>query len=186
MLLRLLVAGVLLLGLLVNAGVSEDLLPAGFVNTAQEDFGDLVGGGDYGLGNQVPVETVTRGELKEVRVFRSPELRLSRSRKASMQVLLGNVTGVYVWIETPPVQGHWHLTIDIVYPDGTRRELFGKDMKREVRDWMIVVPGTLLECRMYSRTTAETLNRKFRLNISPEMYAIWPDYLPVPYRTIFE
>jgi len=55
MLLRLVVAGVLLLGLLVNAGVSEDLLPAGFVNTAQEEFGNLVSGGDYGLGNQVPV-----------------------------------------------------------------------------------------------------------------------------------
>ena len=119
-------------------------------------------------------------------MFRSPELSLSRSRKASLQVLLGNVTGVYLWIETPPVQGHWHLTIDLVYPDGARRELFGKDMKREVSDWMPVVPGTLLECRMDARMTAETLNRKFRLSISPEMYAICPDYLPVPYRTIFE
>lgn len=184
--LRLLVTVVLLLGLLVNAGGSEDLLPAGFVNTVQEDFGNLVSGGDYGLGNQVRVETVTHGELKEVRVFRSPELKLSHSRKASMQVLLGNVTGVYVWIETPPVQGHWHLTIDLVYPDGTRRELYGKDMKREVRDWLVVVPGTLLDCRMYSRTTAITLNRKFSLNISPELYAIWPNYLPVPYQTITE
>lgn len=186
MFLRLLVAGMLLLGFLVNAGVSEDLLPAGFVNTAQEDFGDLVGGGEYGLGNQVRVETVTQGELKEVRVFRSPELKLSRSRKASMQVLLGNTTGVYVWIETPPVQGSWHLNIDIVYPDGARRELYGKDVKPGVRDWLPVVPGTLLDCRMSSRTKAITLSRKFRLNISPEMYAIWPDYLPVPYRTIFE
>lgn len=184
--LRLLVAVVLLLGFLVHAGVSEDLLPAGFVNTVQQDFGDLVGGGEYGLGNQVPVEVVTKGDLKEVRVFRSPELRLSRSRKASLQVLLGNTTGVYVWIETPPVQGHWHLTIELVYPDGARRELFSKDMKREVRDWMPVVPGTLLDCQMYSKTTAITLSRKFRLNISPEIYSIWPDYLPVPYRTIFD
>jgi hypothetical protein len=182
----LLVTLVLLLGFLANAGVSEDQLPAGVVNTALEDFGDLVGGGDYGLGNHVRVETVTQGDRKEVRVFRSPELKLSRSRKASFQVLLGNVTGVYLWIETPPVQGHWHLTIDLVYPDGARQELFSKDMKREVRDWMAVVPGTLLDCRMYTKTTAITLSRKFRFNISPEIYSIWPDYLPVPYRTIFE
>ena len=186
MLLRLIVAGVLLLGLLVNAGVSEDLLPAGFVNTAQEEFGNLVSGGDYGLGNQVPVEVVTQGDRKEVRVFRSPELKLSHSRKARLQVLLGNVDAIYLWIETPPTQGDWHLTIDLVYPDGTRRELYSRTMNPQVRDWITVVPGTLLDCQMYSRTTALKLNRKFRLNISPEMYAIWPDYLPVPYRTIFE
>jgi len=119
-------------------------------------------------------------------VFRSPELKLSHSRKASMQVLLGNVDGIYLWIEAPPVQGHWHLTIDLVYPDGARRELYSRTMNPQVRDWITVVPGTLLDCQMYSRTTALKLNRKFRLNISPEMYAIRPDYLPVPYRTIFE
>jgi hypothetical protein len=171
-LLRLLVAGVLLLGLLVNAGVSEDLLPAGFVNTAQEDFGNLVGGGEYGLGNRVFVETVIQGDRKEVRVFRSPELRLSHSRKASFQVLLGNTTEVYVWIETPPVQGHWHLTIDLVYPDGARRELLSKDKKGSETDASCL---GLLDCQMYSKTTAIP-RRKFRLNISPEIYSIWPDY----------
>ena len=184
---KILITGVLLLGLLLTPAGAETLLPAGVVNTALEDFGNTVSGGDYGLGNATPVEVVGQGERREVRIFRSPELQLSRQRRASMQVLLGDVKGVYVWVETPPVQGHWQLTIDLLYQDGTRHTIFNKSMNRGVRDWVEVEPHIRLDCQIYSRTTAMKLNRRFILNVSPpEFWVTWPEYLPIPYRTFFE
>ncbi len=94
---------------------------------ALPEFGqDLIIPGDYGLGNVIPVEEVLRGTERVVRIFRSPELRISHKRPAEMQVLLGNVQGLYVWINTPPMQGEWTLTIDLLYADGTRKNIFGK------------------------------------------------------------
>jgi hypothetical protein len=182
---KILLNGLLLLGLLLTPAGAEDLLPAGVVNTAREDFGMVALTGDYGLGNVTPVEVVGKGERREVRVFRSPNLRLFKKR-ANMQVLLGNVDGVYVWVETPPVQGHWHLAIDVIYFDGTRNQIFSQDLKPGVRHYVGVTPNTRLDCRIFSKTTAVKLNRRFIMNVSPlEWWALWPEYVPVPYRTMF-
>lgn len=103
-----------------------------------------------------------------------------------MQVLLGDVRGVYVWIETPPVQGEWTLTVDMVYFDGTKERVLGKHVKPGIRDWVNVEPNTRLEIHLSTKTTAVKLNRRFILSVSPVMYAVWPDFVPVPYRTIFD
>jgi len=184
---KILINGLVLLGLLLTPAWAEELLPAGVVNTALEDFGNVISAVDYGQGNVVPLEVVGEGERREVRIFRSPELQLSRRKQASMQVLIGNVQGVYVWVETPPVQGHWHLTVDLLHQDGTRQTIFSRDLARGVRDVVDVQPHTRVECRISSRTTAIKLNRRFILNISPqEFWATWPDNQAIPYRSLFE
>jgi len=197
MLARALLTGLLILSLLAPSVRADefgldpkgyfDALPYDIVNVALPDFGqDIIIGGDYGLGNVTLVEEVHRGPKPEVRIFRSPDLLISHKRPAQMQVLLGNVRGLYVWIETPPVQGEWTLTIDLVYVDGTKRNIFGKQVKPGVCDFIFVEPLTRLECRLSTKTTAVKHNRRFVLTLSPVMYAVWPDLLPMPYRTIFD
>lgn len=166
-----------------------DALPYDIVNVALPDFGqDLIIPGDYGLGNVIPVEEVAvqRGQQKEVRIFRSPELRITHKRPADLQVLLGNVRGLYVWIDTPPLQGEWSLAIDLLYVDGTRKEVFAKKMKPGVRDFVHVEPHTRLFCHLSTKTTAVKVPMKFQLTLSPVLYAVYPDFLPMPYRTIFD
>ena len=144
MLARVLLTGFLIMSLLAPSARADefgldpkgyfDALPANIVNVALPEFGkDLIIPGDYGLGNVTPVEKVLRGTERVARIFRSPELRISHRRPAEMQVLLGNVRGLYVWIDTPPLQGEWSLTIDLLYVDGTRRNIFAKKMKPGVR-----------------------------------------------------
>jgi hypothetical protein len=187
----------LLLGLLVRPlGADEfglqpkgefDALPQGVVNTASPELGrDLLSGGDYGMGNTSAVEVVGPEARREVRIFRTPELPISHRRPAYFRVLLGEVTGLFAWIETPPVQGEWTLVIDRLDFDGAREEIFRKQMKPGIRQWVNVLPRTVIECRVTTKTTAVRLNRRFILTLSPVMYAVWPDFLPVPYRTIFD
>lgn len=187
-----------LLGLMLAAGAAADdfgltpkglfdNLPAGIVNVAQPDFGhDIIIPGDFGLGNTVKVEEWHRGAEREVRIFRTPELRISHKRPVQMEVLLGEVRTMYVWLETPPIQGAWHLTIAMEYFDGTRKEVLSKDMKPGVRDFFNVDPHTRLHVKLSTKTTAVKVPMKFILTLSPEMYAVYPDFLPVPYRTIFD
>lgn len=164
-----------------------DALPQGVVNVALAELGqDLIVGGDYGLGNVTPVEIVGEGSNQEVRIFRTPDLPISHRRPVIVQVRVGKVSGLFVWIETPPVQGQWTLAISRVHFDGIRENIFTKDIKPGGRDWVNVLPDTLIECRISTKTTAVKLNRRFKLTLSPTMYAVWPDYLPVPHRTIFE
>ena len=164
-----------------------DALPSDIVNVALPEFGqDLIIPGDYGLGNVTPVEEVFRGTERVVRIFRSPELRISHRRPAEMQVLLGNVRGLYVWLNTPPLQGEWTLSIDLLYADGTRKNIFGKKMKPGVRDFVYVEPHTRVACHLSTKTTAVKVPLKFVLTLSPVMYAVWPDLLPMPYRSIFD
>lgn len=197
MALRVLISTLLCLTLLVTAVGADDFglepkgmfdgLPAGIVNVAQRDFGqDIIIPGDYGLGNIVKVEEWRRGTEQEVRIFRTPELRISHKRPAQMEVLLGNVKTLYVWIETPPIQGAWHLTIDQEYFDGTRTQVLGKDMKPGVRDSFMVDPNTRLHVKLSTKTTAVKIPMKFNLTISPVIYAVYPDLQPMPYRTIFD
>jgi hypothetical protein len=164
-----------------------DALPAGIVNVAQQDFGqDLIIPGDYGLGNTVKVEEWRQGAQQEVRIFRTPMLRISHQRPAEMEVLVGAVKTLYVWIETPPIQGAWHLTIDTEYLDGTRTQVFSKDMKPGVRDFFDADPNTRVHLKLSTKTTAVKIPLKFVLTLSPVMYAVYPDFLPVPYRMIFD
>jgi hypothetical protein len=59
-------------------------------------------------------------------------------------------------------------------------------VKPGVRDFIFVEPHTRLDCRLSTKTTALKLNRRFILTLSPVMYAVWPDFLPRPYRMIFD
>ena len=164
-----------------------DALPSDIINVALPEFGqDLIIPGDYGLGNVTPVEEVFRGTERVVRIFRSPELRISHRRPAEMQVLLGNVRGLYVWLNTPPLQGEWTLSIDLLYVDGTSKNIFAKKMKPGVRDFVYVEPHTRVACHLSTRTTAVKVPQRFILTLSPVMYTVWPDLLPMPYRSIFD
>ena len=164
-----------------------DALPTGIVNVALPELGrDLLVGGDYGLGNAIPVEVVGTEANREVRIFRTPGLPISRTRPASGRVLLGQVRGLFVWIETPPVQGEWTLTLNLVHFDGNRETLFRKQMKPGIMTWVNVHPNTVIEWQLTTKTTAVRFNRKFNLTLSPVMYAVWPDFQPVPYRNIFD
>jgi hypothetical protein len=164
-----------------------DGLPAGFVNVARQEFGhNLIIPGDYGLGNIVKVEEWQRGNRHQVRLFRTPELRVSHTRPAKMEVLAGNVKMLYVWIETPPMQGSWRVTIDEQYFDGTSEQVFSKEMKPGVRNFFDLQPNTRLHITVSTKTTAVKVPMRFILTLSPVMYAVFPDLLPEPHRTIFE
>lgn len=200
---KILINGLFLLGLLLASPVQaqvgdivlpergmplgEESLPTGVVNTVLPEFGKFPLAGDYGLGNATPVETVGKGQHQEVRIFRSPKLRLQRrGYNANMQVLLGNVKGVFVWVETPMSQGHWNMNVDVLYLDGTRRNLFNKDMNRNVRDWVETEPHTRLDVSIYSKTRAVKVDRGFIVVVSPgDFWARYPGFLPVPYKTYF-
>jgi hypothetical protein len=187
-LVKILINVLVLLGLLLTPAGAQESLPAGVVNTALEDFGNnIISGPEYGLGNVTPVEVVGLGERREIRIFRSPELRLARYKKADMQVLLGNVKTVYVWLEAPPERVQLHLTVDLLYQDGTRRTVLSKDMNPGVVNYVFVEPHTRLDCHVSTKTMTIKLNRRFILTVSPvEVWATWPGFLPMPYRTVFE
>lgn len=180
---KILFNGLLLLGLLLTPAWAEDLLPSNVKNTALEDFGIVALAGDYGLGNVTPLEIVMGREgRREVRVFRSPELHFWKQR-AKMQVLLGNIRGAWIWVETPPVQGDWHLTVDLLHMDGTREQIVSQDMKPGVRQFVGVLPHTRVECHVSTKIKGKRyIPRKFVLTVSPvDSWAIWPDYLPIPF-----
>lgn len=194
---KVLVLSLLCWTLLVAAGRADefglepkglfDALPEGIVNVAQHEFGqDVIIPGDYGLGNLVKVEEWQRNSKPEVRIFRTPALRISHKRPAEMEVLLGKVKVLYVWIETPPLQGEWSLTIDEEHFDGTREQVFGKQMKPGVINFFDVDPDTRLHIKLTTKTTAVKVPLKFILTISPVIYAVYPDFQPIPFRTIYD
>ena len=197
MLARVFLTGVLMMSLLAASVRADEFgldpkgffgpLPSHIVNVALPEFGrDLIVPGDYGLGNATPVEEAFRGAERIVRIFRSPELRISHKRPAEMQVLLGNVRTLYVWLETPPLQGEWSLSIDLLYADGTRKNIYAKQMNPGVRDSLYVEPHTRVACHLSTKTTAVKVPLRFILTLSPVMYAVWPDLVPMPYRSIFD
>lgn len=182
-------AGFLIVGTLFATAVGEEELPADVVNVALPEFGDRIGpGSDYGLANIEPVEVgwgVGRG--REIRIVRTPrELRLSRRNEARFQVRLGEVKGVYFWIEAPPVHGQWHVSLTVVYPDGYRETIFSKDMRREGINFAWVPPRALLEIQVSSIEQTFKLSKRFIFTVSPVLISLWPNFLPVPNKSLWE
>jgi len=170
------------------AATTEGRLPAGVVNTAREEFGDKIGGGsDYGQANLRPVEVVsTQDGAQEIRVMRTPrELHLSRSHEAHFQVLMGNVKVVYFWIEAPRTHGQWHTSLTAIHPDGFRKVILDRDIRNRVVQFAYVEPGTSLEVRISTVEHASSITKHFFFTLSPIITAIWPDYLPTPFKSLW-
>ncbi len=165
----------------------DDWIPEGIVNIALGEFGDRIGGGDYGLGNHIPVDVIMIGAKQEIRAFRSPELHLGHLRKANFQVKIGNLTGLYFWLETPPVSSPWIINIEIVYPDGFRRNIWSKDTKPGIWHWIDVDPNTILEVTVNSPESTFKFSKRFHITFCPVQYAVWPEsYQSTPMRHLWE
>ena len=121
-----------------------------------------------------------------MRIFRTPVLPISHRRPACVRVLLGQVSGLYVWIKTPPVQGEWTLTIDRLNFDGVRENIFAKQMKPGIRDWVNVLPHTVIECKLTTKTTAVKREPEFHSDAQPRHVRRLARLLPVPTRAIFD
>jgi len=69
-------------------------LPPGVLNVARTEFTNHIGGGDYGLANDVPVEVREDAAPEQrIRIVRTPRpMRLSNQNRATFQVLLGTST----------------------------------------------------------------------------------------------
>ncbi|MCI0407286.1 MAG: hypothetical protein L0191_01770 [Acidobacteria bacterium] len=198
MLLRGLIGGVFLVGALLAPAVAEDPSPEvssqivptplfsppyAVINVALPEFGDR-GGGDYGLANVEPLEVgrdVGRGRV--IRMVRTPqELRLSRRGEARFQVRLGEVDGIYFWIESPPARGAWHLEFSAVHADGYGGQpIFSQDLLGEALYFANVPAKTLLEFRVTSKGPPHRLSKRFIFTVSPVRLSRWSDERPVPY-----
>ena len=184
MCLRGLTGGFLVVGMLLAPAVAEELLPAGVINVALPEFGDQLGtGSDYGLANVEPVEVrkgMERG--RQIRIVRTLQaLRLSRRNEARFQVRLGDVEGIYFWIESPPVIGRWGLSLSAIYPDGYRELIFSQDLRREAEYFAPVPPRSLLEFRVTSNARNLGPRKRFIFTVSPIHFSFWSNFRPVPY-----
>lgn len=167
---------------LVSA-VAKGELPTGFVNVVLPEFGDRIGGGDYGLANVQPVEVSrTPGQAQEIRIVRAlKDLRLSRRGEARFRVLLGEVGAIYTWIESPPVQGAWQLDLFVVHPDGYRQSILSEEWLREGQYVPGVPPNAVLEFRVTSKERNLKLSKRFIFTVSPVSLSLWSDFRPVPF-----
>lgn len=164
-----------------------DWLPQGIVNVAVGEFGDRIGGGDYGLGNYIPIDIVTVNNKQEIRAFRSPTLYLGHLKRADLQVKVGNITGMYFWLETPPVSSRWIVNLVLLYPDGRRKSVWSRDTKPGVRHWIDIDPNTIIEASVLSPEVTFRLSKRFTLTFSPSQYAVWPEvFQSTPHRTLWE
>jgi hypothetical protein len=190
MLFRSLVSAFLLLGFLPSSACAEELqLPAGVVNVALLDFGDRSSpGSDYGMANIKPIEVARDGQqAEEIRIVRPrQELRLSQRNEARFQVRLGQVDVVYFWLEAPPVHGQWRLRISVIFPDNTREPIFDSNMKGDVINFARTPAGAVLDFDMSSVEQTFKLSKRFLLTVSPVNFTIWPNFLPVPNRTLWD
>ncbi|HKA54287.1 MAG TPA: hypothetical protein VKJ47_11555 [Candidatus Binatia bacterium] len=192
MVLRRLASSLLLLGLFGFSVAAEELaLPAGVVNVALPGFGDTVGAvSDYGLANVQPVETIGEGtQGQEIRLVRTPrELRLFRFAKnrfeTRFQVQLGQVDVVYFWLEAPLVHGQWSLTLSAISPDGARETIFTGSVRPAVIHFARSPAGGRLEFRISSVEQTFKLSKHFVFTVSPAYFSLWPEFRPVPYRSL--
>lgn len=180
MLLQVLTSTFILVGILLGPAGANQELPAGVINVALPEFGNRVGGGDYGLANIEPVE-VRRGVRgqREVRIVRTPQLPLSRRGDARFQVLLGDVDLVNFWIEAPPRPGAWRLNLSVMYPDGNRQSIFSESLLREGLNFVHVPPRALLEFLVTAKRTSK-LSKQFIFTVSPARISLWSEFRPVP------
>lgn len=171
------------------AGQALEALPAGVVNVARPDFGSRIGGGfDYGLANDRPIEILGSGQTgSEVRIVRTPhELRLSRRNAARFQVKLGDIRLIYFWLEAPRVHGQWRVTLTSIYPDRHRRVIFSRNVQNRVTNFAYVDGRTDLEVHVTSVEQTLKLSKRFHFVVAPERSWTWPDYLPIPHRTLWD
>lgn len=184
-----------LLGLLAGGGGAQDWLPPeelqlppGVLNVALPDFGDQVGGGNYGLANHVPVEV--REDVpaaQRIRVVRTPRaLQLSRRNRADFQILLGNVEVVWFWVEAPPVHGQWRVQITATYADRYQEPVFSALVKPEVIQYCYVPPHALLDVRVSSIEQTFRLSKRFLFNLVPTRLVLWREHQPYPRRELWD
>lgn len=166
----------------------EMQLPPGVLNVVLPDFGNQVGGGDYGLANHVPVEV--REDVapeQRIRIVRARHtMRLSRQNQARFQILLGNVETVWFWLEAPPVHGQWRLQITATYADRYQEPVFGAVLKPDVIQYCYVPPNALLDIRVSSIEQTFRLSKKFLFTMTPARIVLWRDNLPYPRREFWD
>jgi hypothetical protein len=163
-------------------------LPPGVLNVALPDFTNHVGGGDYGLANNVPVEV--REDVapeQRLRIVRTPHpMRLSNQNRATFKVLLGNVETIWFWLEAPPVHGQWRLNIKATYADKYQEPIFGAVLQPDVIQYCYVPPHALLDIRVSSIEQTFKLSKKFLFTLTPARLVLWRDHIPYPRRELWD
>lgn len=184
-----------LLGLLAIAARAQDWLPPeevqlppGVINVVLPNFGDHIGGGDYGLANQVPVEVREDGPPEQrIRIVRTPQaLKLSRRNQARFQVLLGQVEVIWFWLEVPPVHGQWQIQITATYADRYQEPIFAALVKPEVVQYCYVPPHALLDIRVSSVEQTFRLSKRFVFTLMPTRLVLWREHQPYPRRDLWD
>lgn len=163
-------------------------LPPGVINVALPNFTDHIGGGDYGLANNVPVEV--REDVspeQRIRIVRAPHpMRLSKSNVATFKILLGNVETIWFWLEAPPVHGQWRISIKATYADKYQEPIFGAVLQPDIIQYCYVPPHALLDIRISSIEQTFKLSKKFLFTLTPTKVVLWKNYLPYPRREFWD
>ena len=166
----------------------EVQLPPGVINVVLPDFGDHIGGGDYGLANQVPVEV--REDVspeQRIRLVRTLQaLKLSRRNQAHFQILLGQVEVIWFWLEAPPVHGQWRVQIFATYADRYQEPVFAAQVKPEVVQYCYVPPHALLDIRISSIEQTFRLSKRFLFTLMPARLVLWREHQPFPRRDLWD
>lgn len=152
-------------GFLAVSAQAQELLPSGFINVVQPDFGALIGGGDYGLANLLPLEApgVTEEGIRVVRPVHP--LRLS-SGEARFHVLLGDIDAVYFWIDSPAAAA-WQVSVTANQADGFREGVLDTILLNEGLYFIRVPPRSKLEFRVSPTQHPFELSKEFRITVSP-------------------
>jgi len=162
------------------------LSPDGEVrNVVSPDFGNRIGGGDYGLANTQPIEVGPNvGQKRSIRIFRTlGRLRLSQRGFAQFQIKVGDIRTIYFWIESPPVGGSWHLQVISTDAEGFGDSVFDEDLLRDAQYFCWVSPRSILHFRVTSKEKKRDLNKRFTFTVSPVSISLWSGYRTVPYIT---
>ncbi len=159
-------------------------LPPGVLNVALPNFGNHIGGGDYGLANDVPVEVREDAAPEQrIRIVRTPQaMRLSKQNVATFRVLLGNVETIWFWLEAPPVHGQWRINIKATYADKYQEPILGAVLQPDIIQYCYVPPHAILDIRIISIEQTFKLSKKFIFTLTPTQTVLWRDYFPYPRR----
>lgn len=156
--------------------------PLKVLNVILPQFGDRIGGGDYGMANVEPLE-VARGDGREpeIRIVRDrQELRLSRRGHARFKVLLGQTRQVYYWLDSRALRGTWTVNVGILDPDGFRKTILSQDWLPDVIYFSFVPPHSVLEFRVGSKLHGLAASKRFTFTVSPVDISVWKNFRPVP------